>query len=165
MDLGHDITVLGDKYPRLSALFGFLDTSLDQFNLTTGPGSLLFILPQGLAGSIATDRVAKWKTFLEQSAAGTPKSQVFQPISHQELEFSTKESTENQPELHQKRASVVVDAIFKEFRYHNCGKAHEIKLKVSDEWQTGPCQTALDMFVSSCPDGSVWQEAKCGSFQ
>ncbi|KAK4867782.1 hypothetical protein LT330_006665 [Penicillium expansum] len=160
----HDIMVLGDKYPRLTALFEFLDVSPDQFNLTTGPGSLLFSLPQGEAGNIAMGRVTKWKAFLEQCAVGTQKSQGLQLISLQQEELSAKEPSQDQPDLRQKRASAVVDTIFKEFRHHNCGKVHEIKLRVSDDWQTGPYQTALEMFVSSCPDGNVWQEAKCGSF-
>ncbi|KAJ5813585.1 uncharacterized protein N7503_000335 [Penicillium pulvis] len=161
----HDITVLGDTYPQLSALLAFLDNSTDHFNLATGPGSLLFELPQGQAGVIAMDHVITWKTFLEKLASSTQESQVFQHISPQQEEFLSPESTQNQLGLRQKRASIVVDAIFKEFRKYDCGKTHEIKLKVSDDWQTSPYQTALNMFVSCCPDGSVWQEAKCGSFQ
>ncbi|KAJ5560391.1 hypothetical protein N7513_002790 [Penicillium frequentans] len=160
----HDITVLGDTYPQLSALFAFLDNSTDHFNLTMGPGSLLFELPQGQAGIIAMDHVTKWKTFLERFASSTQESQAFQQIPSQQEGLLSTESTQSQLGLRQKRASIVVDAIFKEFRKYDCGKTHEIKLKVSDEWQTGPHQTALDMFVSCCPDGSIWQEAKCGSF-
>ena len=161
----HDIAALGDSYPRLGALFDFLGNSTDDFNLATGQGSLLFTLPEGQAGNMAMDHVIKWKRFLEQYATGTQESQIFRPVFPQKEEFPSTESTQNHSDLRQKRASVVIDAIFKEFRQYNCGKTHEIKLRVSDEWQTGSHQTALDMFVSCCPDGSVWQEAKCGSFQ
>jgi hypothetical protein len=161
----HDIAILSDKYPRLGALISFLDTGPVQFNLTTGPGSLLFTPPQGRAGIIAMDRVTKWKAFLERLAAGIQKSQSIQFNSLQQAEWLAKESTQYQLDVLQKRASVVVDAIFKEFRQLNCGVTHEIKLRVPDEWHTSHRLPALDMFVSCCPDGSVWQEAQCGSFR
>lgn len=161
----YDIMVLGDTYPRLSALFGFLENSTDQFNLAMGPGSCLFRLSQGQAGTIAMENVTKWRLFLEQIATRKQKSLAFQPISPHGAELLSTESTQNQLDFRQKRASIVVHAMFKEFRQYNCGKTHEIKLRVSDEWQTGSHQAALDMFVSCCPDDSVWQEAKCGSFR
>ncbi|KAJ5608344.1 hypothetical protein N7537_004963 [Penicillium hordei] len=158
----HDISLLRVKYPRLTSLIAFLDMSMDEFNLTTGSGSVLFILPQGQAGSLAMERITNLKAFLQRFAANTQKSQGLQIISPPQTELSEKVYTQGQPGVHVKRASIVVNAIFKEFRQLSCGEAHEIKLRVSDEWQTGPFDTILDIFVSCCPDGSIWQQAKCG---
>ncbi|EAU29574.1 predicted protein [Aspergillus terreus NIH2624] len=160
------MSILGDKYPRLASLIGVLDTSTDQVNLTTGSGSLLFDLPQGQAGSLAMERITKFKAFLERVMVITQNSRGLWDITQPRMELSEKVSTQDQSCVHAKRASIVVNAIFNEFGQLSCRESHELKLRVSDEWQTGLCATAtLDIFVSSCPDRSIWQQAKCGTFQ
>ncbi|ODH20252.1 hypothetical protein ACO22_05932 [Paracoccidioides brasiliensis] len=162
----HDITILGDKYPKLSGLICFLNASSDKCNLTTGSGPLLFMLPQGRAGTIALGRVAEWKAYLERLMASTQKSLGPQPICLSQEEFMTGvAAAQNQSDMYQKRASIVINAIFNEFRQRSCGETHEIKLKVSEEWQTGSDGPALDMFISRCMERGVWQQAKCGSFK
>ncbi|PGH17687.1 hypothetical protein AJ79_01049 [Helicocarpus griseus UAMH5409] len=161
----HDITLLAKNYPRLSSLLASLDASSGQFNLTTGAGSL-FALPLGKARSIAMDRVAQWKTLLERFAGGNKKSQDPQVTSLPQAEFELLvKPTHEQSGGYQKHASVLVNAIFEEFRQRNCVGTHEIKLRVPDERQGGTGKAVLDMFVSSCSDGDVWQQAVCGSFQ
>ncbi|KAK2799725.1 hypothetical protein FQN50_008373 [Emmonsiellopsis sp. PD_5] len=162
----YDVTMFGDRYPRLRSLIVFLENSAGQFTLTTRPGPWLFTISQGHAGRIAIDRVAKWKTFLQRFATGREKSwnpQVMPLLPRNET--LPKESAQEQPGTHQKWASIVVNAIFKNFQEHNCGRTHEIRLRVSDDWQIYPGQPTLDMFVSCCPDREAWQQAKCGAFQ
>ncbi|KAK2786761.1 hypothetical protein FQN53_006237 [Emmonsiellopsis sp. PD_33] len=165
-EVSRDVTMFGDRYPRLSSLIVFLENSANRFTLTTSPGPCLFTPPQGHAGRVAIDRVAKWKTFLQRFATGRENSWSPQAIPLlPRKETLPRESAQEQPGGHPKWASVVVNAVFKDFQEHNCGRTHEIRLKVSDDWQIHPGQPTLDMFVSCCPDRVAWQQAKCGSFQ
>lgn len=161
----HDLSLLGDSYPRLTSLVGFLDASTGQFNLTTGLDAFIFKLPEGQAGNIAMERISKLKAFLERFMADTQKSQGFKTISQPQVELPEDFPSLKLPRVHEKRASVVVNTIFNEFRQLSCPETHEIKLRVSDEWQTGPSHITLDMFLSCCFSGNTWQEAKCGTFQ
>lgn len=163
-DCHHEKTIFGDRYRRLGYIISFLDTSAEQCNLMTGSGPLLFTLSHGQAGRIAMDRIAKWKAFLECLAIDAGKLQSSQALPQLQTEL-TEKLTNGQSRVHQKRASIVVNTIFKEFQRLTCGECHEIKLKVTDEWQIGSYGTPLDMFISCCPDRDVWQQAKCGSFQ
>lgn len=163
--LSHDIAMLGEVYPRLSALIRFLDATADKVNLTSGSGSPLFTLPHGEAGSRVMSRVTELKAFLEELSADAYTPSGCQSASQPETHLLTKKSTENQPDVLPKRASVVVDAIFKEFQQLNCGVAHEIRLRLSEDLSASSSQPALDMFISCCPSGDGWQEVRCGPFQ
>lgn len=161
----HDISMISNNFPRLGALIDFLDTSLEQFNLAQGPGSVLFILPQGDAGSLAIRRLSELKKILELSAAGAQNPQSSQFPAFKRCETLVEEKIHTKSTMRQKNASVIIDAMFKQFRQGNCGEVHEIKLRVPDEWQAGNHQSVLDMFVSSGPSGTLWQETQCGPFQ
>ncbi|KAL2824365.1 hypothetical protein BDW59DRAFT_147550 [Aspergillus cavernicola] len=154
--VSHDLAALGQQYPRLSSLFTLLETSTAQFNLTTSQGSSLFILPQGQAADVALNCVAHIKRHLGNFLYDAQKQPSPLPL---------KQAAEPQDTAPRKYASVVVNTIFKELQQRNCGKSHEIKLKVSDDWQTGLHDVPLDMFLSCCLDQRGWHQAKCGSFQ
>jgi hypothetical protein len=161
----HDIAMISSKFPRLGALMGFLGTSLEQFNLAQGPGPALFILPQGDAGTLAIRRLSEWRKFVELSAMSAQNLQGSQFQAFKQSETSVEDKMHTKPIMRQKTASVIIDAIFKEFRQGNGGEVHEIKLRVPDEWQANNRQSVLDMFGSSGPSGSLWQETQCGPFQ
>lgn len=166
----HDAAMMGDDYPRLRALIIFLEDAEGMLNLATGPGSPIFVLPPGPVGILALDRVAKWKELLERLVADSRRSNGVQ-FSFQQTQLSAG-WTETQPSVLEKRVSVVVGAMFKEFRRLNCangGRTHEIKLKVPGDLYTGPLRSGLDMFVSCCRDKEnemiEWQEAECDTFE
>lgn len=161
----HDIAIIASNFPRLGALMDFLDTSSEQFNLAQGPGPALFALPQGDAGSLAIQRLSEWKKILERFATDAHNSQHSQFSTLKRGETSANGKTRTRSTMQQKNAGVVIDAIFRDFSLRNCGEVHEIKLKVPDEWQTDNRQSVLDIFVSSCPSGTHWQETQCGPFQ
>ncbi|KAH7149101.1 hypothetical protein B0J13DRAFT_674322 [Dactylonectria estremocensis] len=171
---GYDAAILDKDFKQLHTLMGFF-ASLEaspspiaaqiRFNLTTG-SSPLFILPPKDAGTLAIGRVRKWKAFLDGLPDGDETVENLQTMSLDATQLLVEEDQESISEQIEKRASVMVDTIFKEFRQLGCSKeaTHEIRLQVSDELYTGTC-TNLNIFVSCCPDESlVWQEAECGSF-
>jgi hypothetical protein len=164
----HDITVLGSRYRHLSAMFCFLQARPeDRFSLATGPDPLLFILPPGGYGKVARGHAKNWRAFLDRLSAEAAISQGLQFISLQAMGLSAEELSDDQSDLLERRASMVVDVIFKEFRQLNCAdvRTHEIKLRLSGLY-SGPPQPALDVFVSCCPNwtSDMWHEARCGSF-
>ncbi|KAL8294203.1 hypothetical protein RB597_008037 [Gaeumannomyces tritici] len=167
----YNAEMLRDKYQRLYALIIFLEGAEGMLNLATGPGSPIFTLPTGAVWSSALDRIAEWKALLERLTADSRSSCSIELPSVQQPQMSA-ERTETQSGVLEKRASVVIGAMLKEFRRLNCsdGKwAHEIKLKVPGDLYTGPLRPVLDMFVSCCHLGDdkemQWQEAECGTFE
>lgn len=164
--LHNGLAIIGDRYPRLNSLISFLESTSGQYNLVTGPRTL-FKLLENQAGKLAIERVLAWKELLERTIAGVKelKRLNLPTAQQQELKDSPESpSTPAEPSARQSTASAVIDAIFKDFCQRDCGTLHEIKLKVSDEWQSGAQQSALDMFMSVCNE-MVWQEAKCGPFK
>ncbi|KAJ5613935.1 hypothetical protein N7528_007589 [Penicillium herquei] len=161
----HDMSLLSDKYPRLTSLIAFLDKSTGNFNLTTGTGSFLFILPPGRIGSLAIEQINEFKAFLERLTAKLEKSQDIQMNPQLQKKSSEKVPPHSEHDMHRKRASLMINALFEEFRELGCREMHEVKLRVSHDWQTGNCDNTLDIFLSSCPDPGNWQQAKCGTFQ
>ncbi|KAL2869472.1 uncharacterized protein BJX67DRAFT_379026 [Aspergillus lucknowensis] len=157
------MALLGDQYPSLDSLIKFVDCTPGQYNLIIGPRAL-FKLPENQTGKSAIDRVIAWKELLERTILGAKElKNVNLPIVQQ---HDTPESplAQEKPGQQQRTASAVIDAIFKDFQQRDCGISHEIKLRISDEWQSDTHQAAFDMFISVCHQ-MVWQEAKCGSFK
>ncbi|KAL8377826.1 hypothetical protein RB595_008486 [Gaeumannomyces hyphopodioides] len=167
----HDAEMLRDKYRRLYALIIFLEGAEGNLNLATGPGSPIFTLPAGAVWSSALHRVAEWKALLERLAADSRSSYGAQLLPMRQPQMSA-ERTETQPGVLEKRASVVVGAMLKEFRRLNCfndERTHEIKLRVPGDLYKAPLRPVLDIFVSCCGYGDdeemQWQEAECGTFE
>lgn len=167
----HDIASLASGRKRLSTMLCFLQARPeDRFSLT-GPDHSLFTFPHGGYGKVVTGHAKNWRAFLERLAAEAIISQGVQFISLQAMGLSAEELTDDQSDVLERRAGVVVDAMFKEFRQLNCAdvRTHEIKLRLSGLY-TDPPQPALDVFVSCCPTGTseiwheIWHEARCGSF-
>ncbi|KAL7928162.1 hypothetical protein V8C35DRAFT_318778 [Trichoderma chlorosporum] len=162
----HNIIVPFADFDSLGKLVLFL-SSLDssssshrRFNVTTGSHPL-FNLSSGNAGSLAIEQLTKWKNFLSKSRDDFIPSDLLDVTS-------ILDSKTNHSHWAEKRASVVVSAIFKELRQERCAKeaTHEIRLEVSDDLYISPSQPNLDMFVSCCPEETLmWQEAQCGSFE
>ncbi|KAI9652610.1 MAG: hypothetical protein M1821_008357 [Bathelium mastoideum] len=164
----HDITLLASKFKHLNAMLCFLQARPEhQFGLVTGPDPLLFKFPPGGHGKIAMGYVKKWRAFLDRLSAEAAISQGLQFISLQAMGLSPEELSDSQSVLLERRASVVVGVMFKEFQQLNCAgvKTHEIKLRLSGLY-TGPPQPILDVLVSCCPNGTSeeWHEARCGPF-
>lgn len=164
----YDIVALDSRYRRLKAMFCFLQARPKvPFSLATGPEPNLFKLPPDGYGKIARGYAQNWRAFLDRLSAEAVISQGLQYISLQAMGLSAEELSGDQSDLLEKRASVVVDIMFKEFRQLNCAEVrmHEIRLKLSGLY-SGPPQPALDMFISCCQNGTsdIWHEAQCGSF-
>ncbi|KAK0636130.1 hypothetical protein B0T17DRAFT_587393 [Bombardia bombarda] len=160
----YSIATLDDDYPNLSLLVDFLGkTAPERFNLVVGPpDSALFHLSDGPFGEAAIERAVRWRAFLERlvNEAHTPED-VYSSFIHQTQLPVEDSAQQTGDDVSEKRASILLNAIFSEFRRRDCGETHEIRLKVSDEWYTKPAhEPALDMFVSGCPDRSIWQEAR-----
>lgn len=161
----HGIAISGITFPHLSALISFIDASSDQFNLINGPGITLFTLPHGEPGRLAIERLSDWKKVLVRLTINTRYSQNSRFFAFNQDEASPEVEIGTKSNQRQENASAVIDAMLREFRQSSCKEVHEIKLKVPDEWQSGECQSALDMFVSSGPGGDLWQETQYGPFQ
>ncbi|TAQ85757.1 hypothetical protein B7494_g5906 [Chlorociboria aeruginascens] len=164
----HDTTSLTGRHKRLSAMLYFLQARPgDRFSLATGPDPPLFTFPPGGYGMKAMGYAKIWRAFLDRLAAEATISQGLQSISLQAMGLSGEELTDDQSGMLERRASVVIDAMFKEFRQLNCAdvRTHEIRLRLSGLY-TDPAQPILDVFVSSCPNETSenWHEARCGSF-
>jgi len=160
-----DAALLADEYPRLRALIIFLEEETGKLNLAISPGPPVFVLPQGALGSLALDRVARWKAFLERLEANT-RSNDAHPDTTAYTHFAT-DCLKSEPRALDKRASVVLGAVFSEFRRLNCEngrRLHEVKLKVCEELYEGPFKPILDTFLSCCRS-EKWQEAECGIFE
>lgn len=163
----HDATNLDSRYKHLNALRALLlGHSLDRFNLASGPKPVLFRLSSGGYGEVARGHTKVWRAFLDRLSAEARIDQGLQTISLQAMGLSTEEPGNDHSELLEKRASVVVNFIFKEFRRLDCAgvKTHEIRLRLSGLY-SGPPLTTLDLFVSSCPnENHTWHEAECSPF-
>lgn len=163
----NNIGALSNWYPRLGSLLTLVEVSTGQFELVIGQDSPLFVLPDGQAGNVAMDCLTRMKRPLERVSNGARKQhgpQLDQLLAADSLSLS-EESSQSQHGAPRKPASVVVNALFNDIRQGNCGKLHEIKLKVPEEWQDGLLETPLDMFLSCCLDQGGWHQTKCGSFQ
>lgn len=160
-----EAAILAEKYPHLCALITFLEKESGELNLAIGPGPPVFVLPRGDLGSLALDRVARWKAFLERLEANTRSNGVpLDPTAY--TPFAT-DSKKAHPRMLDKRASIVLGAVFSEFRRLNCEngrRLHEVKLKVCEELYEGPSKPVVDTFVSCCR-AEKWQEAECGIFE
>lgn len=153
------------KYKRISAMICCLQTHPEaHFSLVAGPDPTLFTLPSNGHGKVVKGRVKRWRAFLDRLAADAEISQGLQIISLQAIGIPTEELTDKEGDVLERRAGVVIDAMFREFRQLSCAtvKTHEVKLRLSGLY-TGPPMAFLEMFVSCCA-GEKWHEAKCGSF-
>ncbi|KAL2859987.1 5'-methylthioadenosine/S-adenosylhomocysteine nucleosidase family protein [Aspergillus lucknowensis] len=153
---------LGDQYPGLNSLVNFIEYTPGEYNLITGPRAL-FKLPENQIGKTEIDRVIASKELLERSILGAKEPKNVNLPTVQQPDTPESPLAQEKPDLQQRTASAVIDAIFKDFRQRDCGISHEVKLGISDEWQSDTHQAAFDMFISVCHE-MVWQEAKCGSF-
>ncbi|KAL2808195.1 hypothetical protein BJX63DRAFT_424829 [Aspergillus granulosus] len=167
----HDVAALGKQYPKLGSLLTFLETSDTKFHFTIGQDSSLFSLPEGALGDATVKCVAQVKEALGTIAyeAKTQPRPSRSSLPTDESAISSSVAPENptgqEDTVPRKYASVVINSIFKELRHRNCGKSHEIKLRVSDDWQTSARDVPLDMFLSCCMDRGGWHQVKCGSFE
>jgi hypothetical protein len=167
--ISHDLASLSRSYPELSALLSLLDLSTAQFNLVTGQGSSLFILSQGVGDHAAVASVAGMKDILLRILYDSNKqstSTLTAPLPSEDETAATLDQPSGSPDaLPRRYASIIVNTLLNDFRERSCGSLHEIKLKVSDDWQTSPQDVPLDMFLSCCLDQLAWHQARCGSFQ
>jgi hypothetical protein len=161
----HEIEMLGDRHENLGALLRFLDTSTGKFNLASGPNLSLFILPRWAARAQVISRVTEWKLFTERLAADALLRQGFQTAPQSSTSSLVTEPPEDEADMLQRQASIVVNAIFRQFQMLKCRKLHEIKLQVSEEVYTRQRQSALDMFMSCCLHEDQWHQAQCESFR
>jgi hypothetical protein len=167
--ISHDLTSLSRSYPELSDLLSLLESSTAQFNLATGQGSSLFILGQGVGNHAAVASVAAMKDILsrilyDSDNQSTPTLAVPLP-TEDETAGTLDQPSGSQDALPRRYASIIVSTLLNDFRERSCGSLHEIKLKVSDDWQSSPGDVPLDMFLSCCLDQLAWHQAKCGSFR
>ncbi|KAK4182149.1 nucleoside phosphorylase [Podospora australis] len=161
-----DIKILSQQYRQLGALAELLDTrSSGYFNLVAGPGSkLLFELPEGYERGDILEATRKWRELIEELAVQSRHSLPDQPVGLLDHSiYYAEETGKNQPEPQglQKRASVIVNSIFKEFKQQRCAEGHELKLRVSNEWYAGSNQKPLDILLSCCLDEEFWQDTQC----
>lgn len=164
-DEPYEAELLRHGYPRLSGLITFLEDADGLLNLATGPGFPIFTPPPGTDWSLALQRVATWKDFLERVTA-SERSGGDQILSMSQTTLASEWRETTRPDVPGKRASILVGAMFREFRRLNCGNGtnHEVKLRVPEDLYTS--QRALDLFVSSCIHSDErnreWQEAEGG---
>ncbi|KAL3439907.1 hypothetical protein BJX65DRAFT_300814 [Aspergillus insuetus] len=167
--ISHDLASLSRSYPELSALLSLLELTTAQFNLATGQGSSLFILSQGVGDHAAVASVAEMKDILSRILYDSNKQStptLTSPLpTENETAGTLDQPSDSQDALPRRYASIIVNTLLNDFRKRGCGSLHEIKLKVSDNWQTSPRDVPLDMFLSCCFDQLAWHQAKCGSFQ
>ncbi|KAL4734587.1 hypothetical protein BDV11DRAFT_197964 [Aspergillus similis] len=164
----HDLVPLAEHYPDLSRLLSLLETSPGQFSLVTDQGSSLFVLPEGQDGDAVMTSVAEIKDLLSrvpEDANKQPTSLTLPLPTDDDSCTTLDQAAGHQHTAPRRYASSIVNALFEDIRQRNCGKLHEIKLKVSDEWQTSAREVPLDMFFSCCLDPMAWHEAKCGPIQ
>ncbi|KAL3474871.1 hypothetical protein BJX99DRAFT_230848 [Aspergillus californicus] len=156
----HDLTSLGVEFPRLSAMLDLLENSTTQFNLTASQGPstcTIFLLPNGDTGDVVLNHVGQMKEFL--------MSLVCNAEEHQPSQLHPLQSVPAQPQaLPERYASALVGTLIREMQQHSCESLHEMKLKVSDEWQVGAHKPPLDMFLSCCIEQTGWHQAQCGAF-
>lgn len=164
----HDLVPLAEHYPALSRLLSLLETSPGQFSLVTDQGSSLFVLPEGQDGDAVMTSVAEIKDLLSRvpEDANKQPTSLTLPLPTDDDSCTTLDQAAGHQQTAPRRyASSIVNAVFEDIRQRNCGKLHEIKLKVSDEWQTSAREVPLEMFFSCCLDPMAWHEAKCRPIQ
>jgi hypothetical protein len=134
----------------------------DRFSLATGPDPLLFILPPRGYRIKAIGYAKSWRAILDSLAGEAAISQSVQIISLEAIRLSVKKLTDDQSDVLERRASVVVNTMFKEFRQLNCAniRMHKIRLRLSRLY-TDLAQPVLDVFVSCCLKRTlnIWHEA------
>ncbi|KFA74126.1 hypothetical protein S40288_08175 [Stachybotrys chartarum IBT 40288] len=158
----YGIALLSSAYPKLARLIHALDTSTGRFTLISSTGPSLFSLPSWGSRSQIMNRVAQWKSFLDQLEAknGKPWSASSPPYLSKS---SASSKTMASGDKLQKRASIVVTTIFKEFQRLKCRGEHELKVRLSEKWYTSPSPTAVEMFISCCQSPGNWHEAQCAN--
>ncbi|KAE8378190.1 hypothetical protein BDV26DRAFT_292537 [Aspergillus bertholletiae] len=164
----HDLVPLAERYPDLSRLLSLLEASPAHFSLATDQGSSLFILPAGQAGDAVMTSLAEIKDLVSRVLydANKQPTSLTPPLPTDDDSCTMLgQAAGHQLTAPHRYASSIVNSLFKDIRQRNCGKPHEIKLKVSDEWQTSAREVPLDMFFSCCLDPMAWHEAKCGPIQ
>ncbi|KAL4862728.1 hypothetical protein BDV12DRAFT_39084 [Aspergillus spectabilis] len=159
----HDLASLNERYPNLSSLLDLLETSTGHFNLATDEGSSLFVLPKGHAGDAVKGSVAQFKDILLQVlySADIQPTSLPPPLPTEESP-AFEQGVGREDALSRRYASVIVNTMFQDLRQRSCGKPHEIKLKVSEDWQTSEHEVPLDMFLSCCLDQLRWHQTQCG---
>ncbi|KAL2835584.1 hypothetical protein BJY01DRAFT_259136 [Aspergillus pseudoustus] len=164
----HDLAALGEQYPDIVSLLIVLETSTAKFNLATDRESSLFILPEGQDGQATMRCVTEVKELLSQALYDTNQQAIsVTPPFPTEDDLS---GTLGQPEGFQdpvprRYASIILKNLFDHVKQKNCGKLHEMKLRVSNDWQTETRDVPLDMFLSCCLDEVRWHHAQCGPVQ
>lgn len=153
------------RHSRLIAALDFLQRRPEYvFSLVNGPGPSLFTYRADDSGRLANDRVMEWEKMLQDLTANRPESQCLQSITPPAMRDPEGLSAEYEPDTLQRRASPVVNAIFKEFQKSRC--AHEIKLGLSTLY-IDPAAECLKVFISCCADATpgFGHEAECGPFK
>jgi len=154
------------KLHNLNSLLCFLNSSdkPSKFTLIANPSTALFQLRADEIGA-TWNCLKKWKQISEQLLADLDfeRSVPQQPQQPKGLALEGKEVNEID-----KRASLMVSKMFDQFRQLDCARpgTHELRLRVSEELYAGPPKSSLDMFVSCCPNGTLfWHEAQCKSLE
>lgn len=160
----YGIALLSSAYPKLARLIHVLDTSTGQFTLISSTGPSLFSLPSRGSRSQIMDRVAEWKSFLDQLDAENARPWSASSPSNLSKSSARSKTMESGDKL-RKRASIVVATIFKEFQRLKCREEHELKVRLSEKWYTSPSPTAVEMFMSCCQSPGNWHEAPCDIFE
>ncbi|KAJ0414789.1 hypothetical protein BJY00DRAFT_294461, partial [Aspergillus carlsbadensis] len=152
-------TTLGKCYPRLRAVVSYIEASNDQFNLIAGEGPSLFVLPEGPARNIALKYVAQVKNTLELSTNGTWKEEAPQSSQLRTTDLPTQDPLSDRHRTPPKHTSIVVNTLFRDIQERNCGRAHQVRLKVPKDWRPGP-ETTLNMLLSCCVDECCWRQTE-----
>ncbi|KAL2835972.1 hypothetical protein BJY01DRAFT_258807 [Aspergillus pseudoustus] len=114
--------------------------------------------------SVAHIPPAKWTAFLSRSKLKTQDSKASRVIAPHRQRTRGEELKDLKPDPPREHTTLVIE-LFKQFHDQNCGKIHEIKLRVPQEGQPHLSNARMQMFVSCCPDGSSWQDTQCGSYK
>ncbi|KAL2843465.1 hypothetical protein BJX68DRAFT_270196 [Aspergillus pseudodeflectus] len=164
----HDIAPLGEQYPNICSLLTVLGTSMAKFNLVTDQDVSLFIFPAGQAGDAALKCVAEMNQLLSQiiyDANKQPTSLNPRLPTEDDTSAILDQPTGGYDPVQRRYASVILNTLLGNIRQRHCGKLHEMKLKVSDDWQTGTRDVPLELFLSCCLDQMGWHHAKCSPAQ
>ncbi|KAL2785413.1 hypothetical protein BJX66DRAFT_329312 [Aspergillus keveii] len=164
----HDLAPLSEQYPNISSLLAVLKASTAKFNLVNDQEVSLFILPAGQAGHAALKCVAEMNQVLSQiiyDANKQPTSLDPQLPTEGESSAILDRPAEGHDSVPRRYASVILNTLLGNIRQRHCGKLHEMKLKVSDDWQAGTREVPLELFLSCCLDQKGWHHAKCSPAQ
>ncbi|KAJ0419565.1 hypothetical protein BJY00DRAFT_324312 [Aspergillus carlsbadensis] len=164
----HDLAPLALRYPKIGSLLAVLETSTIKFNLVTDQGASLFVLPDGQAGDAATKCVAELKGLLSQilyEANRQPGSPGPELATKDNSSAALDQPAGGHGPVPPRYASVMLNTLLGNIRQRSCGKLHEMKLRVSDDWQIGTREVPLELFLSCCLDQMGWHHAKCSPAQ